>query len=299
MSAPQFDINKFKSSNNSMSDTRSDLPPGFYICKFLGMSIGNSKASNRLQAVFNWKVDSQDGSECVGRNQSEYIGLTTEKGYDILIIKLRQLGFSQEEVENCSSQESLVKLSNTAVGSIVKMQVEKNGEFTNLKVKSLAYNARLSNDLVATPMESNIGDNSGTTVATATPDLPQNDFTGKSVTIDGRKGKVQFCDAKSNVTMIQFEDGSSEMVAYGIVANALIPSPAIPSPDTPVEELEVESEAPPMPSITPLTLGVNAMGTYKDMTIVGEVKEYNDTHVKIKFTDGKIYPCRRETVKVL
>lgn len=301
MSKPIFDLNMFKTANNALSSTRSDLPPGFYICKFNGISIGQSKASGRTQATFEWQVDSQDSSEYVGIKQYEYQGLMDEKGYEIFIIKLRQLGFAQEDIEdNATSQENLVKFVNRAKGSIVKLNVTKDGEFTNLRVTKLMHNARtddvqIDNETFNPTIPENMEETNPVATATLENKVPVVVYKqGDKVIYQNKQAEIMFCDPSANVAMIKYPDGSQEMVQYGdIVAVSVIPQEN-------TEEIEVEVSEEEENKPQKLEVGVIAKGMFGALEIEGEVKEITNERVKIKNAkDGKIYPCKKDTVTVV
>lgn len=302
-----FDKSKFLAANQAVSSDNPfpEIEPGFYIATLDDANLGNAKSSGRYQATFIWAFDECE-TKLFGKKIASRIGLENDENYKALNGCLYAMGVSQAQLvgEFAENPDAFLE---RLVGTKARLEISKNGDFTNTRVKKL----------ISSPLKSN-GDNIVSSPALQTQQ-PVNTLTStpaptKEITISvgmlvlvnkngvELPGKIMGYQEATNEVLIKYDDTSlkAEPVSIELVRPnpnaAPLAQPAKVEEVGVVEEIIEEVKEPPK-----LEVGMQASGTYEGKQIHGEIYKIEGDIIKLKVAvDGKFkaFPCPKGSIVV-
>ncbi len=297
MTTPVFDVNAFKTAQSNQGGDFPEIDSGYYIAELLDAKVGKAKTSDRLQATFHWKIDSDDeqfaNQHCwdrVGLTDGE--GVTNQKGYNIFCMRLNQLGVSTDEFL-ADKQRVLDSIAGTKARIQVKKAESGDKTFTNIWI----------DNVISSPLDNTKPDYSEDDFENLeTKDLKEEAkleiIVGTKCLADGKLGKIKYFDKASAKVLVDLNEGGQKLY------------------DVKQVEVITDESTPKKKENTSVSLRkdqfVNALfnGTDGEIEITGKIHDftYNDdkTIDKVKILvqnpDGekdKLYPCQPENVRVI
>lgn len=320
-----FDRTKFLTASTSGNDGTYFTPPaGFYVMTLESAMTGNSKASNRFQVVFQWKI-SEDDEKFANKNCYQTIGLDgpqCDKGYEQLNRLINRLNYKGDpESFAVDPDGELSKLVGTSVRMAIKPN-EKNPDFPFYNVQKVMYS----------PLEGEVGQTNvspeDTDLLAPNPEVGDEDTVevGDELNVTDKTGQflaiVQMINESTNQVIVKkVSNGETTVAAVDQIAMSRKAADVKKNPSgmpittvtNAAKQPAVKELAKPMETVADelpeeieeleqlkLEIGMMVEGKYKDDKIVGKVHhiDTNSGIVKINM-GGKAYPCKLDTIKLI
>lgn len=300
-----FDKSKFLAANQAISSDNPypEIEPGFYVATLFDANFNNAKSSGRYQASFIWEFDESE-TKLFGKKLGSHIGLDDPegKGYKALNGCLYAMGVSQSQIvgEFAENPDAFLE---RLIGTKARLEVKKDGDFTNTRVKKLISSPLKSNgdNIVSSPA---LQQPVNTTTSTPAPTKEVTISIGMDVLVNKNgvelPGKIISYQEATNEVLIKYEDTS--LKAEPVNIELVRPNPnAVSKPAEPAKVEEVVEDIEEVKEPVKLEIGMQAVGKYEGKDISGEIYKIEGDVVKLKVAvDGKFkaFPCPKGSIVV-